>query len=126
MSVGTPIGTAGFVTPILKTALDVHPHLNKEYQRPNFRGALKPLEPMSPGGAPMKGTQERPMISALEAATMRQAPAVAAAAANESGSIAALHVEIKALRALVASQAAQIAAVLERIDTLDGAAVGEL
>jgi hypothetical protein len=128
MSVGTPIGTAGFATPILKTALDVHPHLNKKHDRPDFRGAPTPEEPLPPRGAPMRGSPERRQISSLEAATTQSRLDLTGDAMPTQESIAALLARLDSLQAIYArldKLDAAIANLSLRVETLDGNATGE-
>jgi hypothetical protein len=106
MTVGTPIGTAGFVKPVLKTYQDTYPHL-KRIERPDFRGQ-EPSTQLSPSeehasmraGAMPKGSNERPVISPLEAIEQaRQARTAGAAQAVAVPDVAEIHSMLAALQA---------------------------
>jgi hypothetical protein len=127
MTVGTPIGTAGFKTTVLKTYQDTHTHL-KQINRPDFRGAPKPDEPLPPRGAPMRGSPERRQISSLEAATTQSRLDLTGDATPTEASIAALLARLDSLQAIYArldKLDAAIANLSLRVETLDGNAIGE-
>jgi hypothetical protein len=123
MSVGTPIGTAGFKTTVVKTYQDMHPHL-KRIAREDFRGR-EPSTQLSPAeeAAAMRATAEgRGNHASRVARTAFEAASVVAGSAISLGDARAISARLDRLEALVAAQDGVIAQLLTRLDVLDGAA----
>jgi hypothetical protein len=133
------VGTVFLASPVVKTTQEAYPHL-KPIHRPDFRGALAPLQPLPPCGAESKGSLHRPVRSAEDVLVMQARQAATQAQPQPiTPSMDADSIQrIATLERLVEAMAIQIGLLMDereasererqamraRLDTLDGAAVG--